>query len=574
MKINTKKVGYCLTLLLSLFLFIPFIVKAQSTLNCQLCHGDNHELWLNSHHANTQDDVAEELAGEWAGLPADSVISGSEAENCIACHGPLAVTANGGMTETEALNFFFSTTDNVFTDSTHSLNSEQWPHVFCTTCHDVPADHPSTMPTIKIFNSTTAKYDSVPNVSSLCGQCHGSLRFADTDHRRFDAWQMSRHGHGGQEDVAGELAEEWAGIAPDSVINGSESEDCIACHAPTAVLINGGISEVEALNQLFTTQDGVFTESTTPKNSELWPDVACITCHNPHQPDTVSIFDSKTASFKTLSSSQEQCGQCHGNLRFEDTDHLSYNIEQGTGGMGVDDQITMPGVQCVNCHMHSEDIEDSNTAMFAGHSWEIFIEEEDGIIHAACTNCHASMDAQAAEEQIDDWQTEFSELDSIAQIKVADAESAMQGNSDPTKLQYLEEAQFNLFMAESDESGGFHNHKYVVALLNDAISKAEMITGIENPSTGGLVKEFALFQNYPNPFNSSTLVKFRIKKPGLYSLRIYNIKGEKIQEVFSRNLVAKEYAQSVTLKNLASGVYYYELKGEGFRQTRKMLYLK
>ena len=60
----------------------------------------------------------------------------------------------------------------------------------------------------------------------------------------------------------------------------------------------------------------------------------------------------------------------------------------------------------------------------------------------------------------------------------------------------------------------------------------------------------------------------------MYSLSVYNVKGQKVQEVFSKNLSSKEYKQSITLHNLASGVYYYELKGEGFRQTRKMLYLK
>jgi len=560
-------------LLLFTLLISPFFLNAQSTLNCQLCHSDKHSLWITSRHANTQNDVAEELAGEWVGLPADSVILGSEAENCVACHGPIAVSLNGGMTEVEVMYHFFSTTDGVFTDSTHTLNEETWPHVTCTTCHDVPSDHPSSMPTLSIFNSTTVQYDSVTKASVLCGQCHGTLRFADTDHRVMDAWRLSKHGHGGQADVASELAEEWDGSAPDSVINGSEAEDCIACHAPTTVLLNGGISETDALDRFFSTSDGVFSEATAPTDTTHWPDVSCITCHNPHQPGTVSYFNSKTASYETMDSPQQLCGQCHGNLRFADTDHLSYNIEAGTGGIGVDDQVTMNGVKCVNCHMHVGDTDDTNAAMFGGHSWSVFISEEDGSVSASCTSCHSSMDAAAAKSQVEAWQSEFAKQDSVAQIKVANADAAMAGSTDPVKLQYLNEAHHNLDFAESDESGGVHNHKYAMALLNDAISKADIITGIQAEPTG-ISKHFALQQNYPNPFNSTTIIKFSIQKPGRYTLKLYNIQGQIVRTLMSDNLSAQTYRVQISTAELASGVYYYELKGQGFRQVKKFTFMK
>jgi hypothetical protein len=42
-------------------------------------------------------------------------------------------------------------------------------------------------------------------------------------------------------------------------------------------------------------------------------------------------------------------------------------------------------------------------------------------------------------------------------------------------LDKLKEAQFNLTYAESDESGGFHNNTYLMALLNDAIQRSQEI---------------------------------------------------------------------------------------------------
>ena len=188
------------------------------------------------------------------------------------------------MSEVEALDYFFSTTDGVFTDTTKSMNVEGWPHVRCESSHQVPVDHPTTLPVIAMFNSTTSQYDAVQNSNILCGQCHGSLRFEDTDHLRYDAWLMSTHSHGGHDDVADELKEEFAGSTPKEV---AAEENCVACHSPTSVLANGGMTEAEALNHFFTTSDGKFTSETTPANSDHWPDVACTACHNPMHPDSL-----------------------------------------------------------------------------------------------------------------------------------------------------------------------------------------------------------------------------------------------------------------------------------------------
>ena len=563
--------GLFLTLLCT-----PLLLMAQSTLNCQLCHSGHQSLWATGPHANSQNDVAEELAGEWTGLPADSVILGSEAENCIACHGPIAITANGGMTEVEALNHFFTTTNGVFTDTTHAADSDNWPHVTCTTCHDVPADHPNTMPTSALFNSTTAQYNPMNNTATLCGQCHGTLRYADTDHRVFDAWELSTHSHRGQADVAEELAGEWAGSAPDSVINGSEAEDCIACHAPTSVLVDGGISETEALARFFSTTDGTFSESTVPMDSLNWPDVTCNACHNPHQPSGSSLFDSRTAEYVEMASSQELCGQCHGNLRFPDTDHLSYNIEAGTGGMGVDDAVTMPGVQCVSCHMHADDVDGSNSSMYGGHSWNVFVTEEGNNKSASCTSCHVNMNATAAEEQIDTWIAEFVSLDSIAQLKVEAADEKMVGSTNPTDLQYLEEAHHNLDFAESDESGGFHNHNYSIALLNDVIEKADLITGIQDQNGSNLPLQFTLSQNYPNPTGITpvTNISYQLTKTGQVNLTVYNMMGQVVRRVVNENQVKGKYLVHFNTSGLASGLYVYKLMSGNHISIKKMLIIR
>jgi hypothetical protein len=289
-------------------LIIGHSAVAQSKLSCQVCHTTEKADWLKGRHANTQADVAGELALNWNGQTPDSVINGSAAEDCVACHGPVAVNIGMGMSEVQVMGHFFTTTGGVYTDSTGQADTTNWPHVACVSCHNVPGNHPTSMPVISIFNSTSGHYDSTATSSELCGQCHGTLRFSDTDHRIFNAWKLSRHGHRGQADLAGELAASWVGEPPDSVINGSEAENCIACHAPSSVPQNGSVTEVDVLKRFFTTTGGLFTESTTASDTVHWPDMACNSCHNPHNPGLLSYYNCSTKTYQVMASPDSLCG--------------------------------------------------------------------------------------------------------------------------------------------------------------------------------------------------------------------------------------------------------------------------
>ncbi len=85
---------------------------------------------------------------------------------------------------------------------------------------------------------------------------------------------------------------------------------------------------------------------------------------------------------------------------------------------------------------------------------------------------------------------------------------------------------------------------------------------------------FTLEQNYPNPFNPSTTIQFSIAHAGSTSLRVFNILGQEIATLVNENLTAGSYEATFDVKNIASGVYLYELQTTGFTQTKKMLLTK
>jgi formate-dependent nitrite reductase cytochrome c552 subunit len=241
------------------------------------------------------------------------------------------------------------------------------------------------------------------------------------------------------------------------------------------VLLNGGMTETQATAYFYTTTDGKFTADTTVDHVAEWPDVSCTACHDPHNPSILAYFNSSTKKYQPIKSNDELCGQCHGSLRFPNSRNLSSNIVTGTGGVGVPDQQMEPNTVCTDCHMYSTGVRGSTSAMLGGHTWSITVTDASGNTTTSCTHCHADMDTAKSKAIITQFQSDFQSLDALTKTSVQAADAAMQGVTSPDLLARLKEAHANLTYAESDESKGYHNHTYLMALLNDALKRSQEI---------------------------------------------------------------------------------------------------
>ncbi|OQY29663.1 MAG: hypothetical protein B6244_03075 [Candidatus Cloacimonetes bacterium 4572_55] len=90
-----------------------------------------------------------------------------------------------------------------------------------------------------------------------------------------------------------------------------------------------------------------------------------------------------------------------------------------------------------------------------------------------------------------------------------------------------------------------------------------------------------LFQNYPNTFNPQTLIPYYLPNRMHAEMTVYNISGQKVKTLFSKEKVAGHHTVRWDGKNdsgihVASGVYFYQLKtGEkDSKLTRKMILMK
>ncbi len=91
--------------------------------------------------------------------------------------------------------------------------------------------------------------------------------------------------------------------------------------------------------------------------------------------------------------------------------------------------------------------------------------------------------------------------------------------------------------------------------------------------------EFALHSNYPNPFNPVTKINYDIATESFVTFTIFDILGREVITLVNQQHVPGYYsidwdARGMFGTNVPAGVYFYQIRSEGFIKTRKMILLK
>jgi hypothetical protein len=137
---------------------------------------------------------------------------------------------------------------------------------------------------------------------------------------------------------------------------------------------------------------------------------------------------------------------------------------------------------------------------------------------------------------------------------------------------------------------GSYSYKLTARDNQGNVSKLDsvtvVITGISADEESPTPERIFLYQNYPNPFNPSTKIKFSLTEESEVILRVYDVNGEIVMMLQNGWLPAGEYEREFspktigTLKDIASGVYFYNLLVRDknliplFVKTEKMMFLK
>jgi hypothetical protein len=114
------------------------------------------------------------------------------------------------------------------------------------------------------------------------------------------------------------------------------------------------------------------------------------------------------------------------------------------------------------------------------------------------------------------------------------------------------------------------NYFFLEAPVTEEIS---VISGIED-EYGTIPNKFVLNQNYPNPFNPETTISYSISEPATISLKVYDMLGKEVKTLVNEHQPTGSYKIEFDASALSSGVYFYQLHGRDFGETRKMLLIK
>lgn len=104
-----------------------------------------------------------------------------------------------------------------------------------------------------------------------------------------------------------------------------------------------------------------------------------------------------------------------------------------------------------------------------------------------------------------------------------------------------------------------------------------------HPISSIIPDKFTLYQNFPNPFNPSTNIKFDITSSATDGVRgqksdvklvVYDVMGREIETLLKEKLSPGSYRIQFDGSKLTSGVYFYSLETESYRETKKFILLK
>jgi len=93
-----------------------------------------------------------------------------------------------------------------------------------------------------------------------------------------------------------------------------------------------------------------------------------------------------------------------------------------------------------------------------------------------------------------------------------------------------------------------------------------------------IVTSFDLFQNYPNPFNPSTKISWQSPVGSQQTIKVFDVLGNEIATLVDEYKPAGryevEFQSAVGNRQLASGIYFYQLRAGEYTSVKKMILIR
>ena len=141
-----------------------------------------------------------------------------------------------------------------------------------------------------------------------------------------------------------------------------------------------------------------------------------------------------------------------------------------------------------------------------------------------------------------------------------------------------ESMQLPIYDIISDMDLSFDDFIYLASISSGVFRLRAPMVGINDESENLTPANFVLYQNYPNPFNPNTKISWQSPVSGWQTLKVYDVLGNEVATLVddykSTGSYEVEFQTALGNRQLASGIYYYQLRTGDFVKTKKMLLLR
>jgi hypothetical protein len=132
-----------------------------------------------------------------------------------------------------------------------------------------------------------------------------------------------------------------------------------------------------------------------------------------------------------------------------------------------------------------------------------------------------------------------------------------------------------------DKSSGQSGYHEIILISDEPVQNlSEKVLRLSAP----VPKQSALLQNYPNPFNPETWIPYKLAHSSDVTVTIYNIQGQLVRALNLGHQEAGFYVDKESAaywdgrndsgEQIASGVYFYQIKAGTFNATKRLVILK
>ncbi len=111
----------------------------------------------------------------------------------------------------------------------------------------------------------------------------------------------------------------------------------------------------------------------------------------------------------------------------------------------------------------------------------------------------------------------------------------------------------------------------IYLIRTDSVLNSPPLIGIHNE--GSIIPQSFSLNVLPNPFNPQATIRFDLPKDAMVYVSIYDLLGREVYSI-SGYQTAGTHELRFDGSNFASGMYFYSVEANGFKETKKMVLLK